>query len=112
MMRKASARPQPGDWYAVQSVPSEGIDCYWIKSLGEEIGAVYGPQNPTTESWANMVAAAPDLLYVLNGFIACADQFEASEDRNQADAYYAFVKGIGDLWERARAAAARAGAGP
>jgi hypothetical protein len=52
--------------------------------------------------------AAPDpLVERLSGalalLVACMEDFEESDSRNQADAYYAFVKGKHARWADARA---------
>lgn len=61
----------PGPWRAEKSIPSEGVECFWI-SAGEvfTLGSVYGPQEDRQQANAHLIAAAPDLLWACEALLS------------------------------------------
>lgn len=61
----------PGRWASINSIPEEGVECFWIEAqpgggicrgFTQEIGCVNGPQSDDQEANARLIPAAVNYL--------------------------------------------------
>lgn len=95
-----SAKHTPGPWQL------RGYTIFERGKTALSIATVT-KHEPNAEANGLLMAASPDLAYVLANLLAQWEAFEASSG-NQEDAYYKLAKYARPLWEAAREAIAKA----
>ncbi len=102
----------PGPLVAMASIPQEGFEAYWIKAqpnramrgFTKEIGSVNGPQIAENAANARLIAAAPELLFVLENVVSLYETHKVPKDLAEAG-----WRNIDTEWvKQARAAIAKA----